>query len=349
MALEDLNLALEEVASGFEQPVFLTAPPGDSRLFVVDQPGRIWVIDDADPAVFLDINGEVLFGGERGLLGLAFHPDFATNRLFYVNYTDGGGDTRVAEYRVTDDPNVAEPGSERVLIEIGQPASNHNGGMIAFGPDGALWVGMGDGGGANDRYGQGQRADTELGSILRLDAAAEAPNVGFATGNEFENPNVWAIGVRNPWRFSFDGNLLYVGDVGQGAIEEIDVTDVRSTGLNFGWPILEGSECFASSDCSREGLLLPVYEYPHSQGCSVTGGYVYRGAAMPELNGHYFFSDFCGGWIRSFKLVEDGIVDFTDWTPKTGNAGNVASFGVDGSGELYVVSTNGTVYRLVRG
>lgn len=349
--LSELRIALEEVASGFEQPVFVTAPEGDTRLFVVDQPGRIWIIDDADPSVFLDIADKVAFGGERGLFSMAFHPDFQTNGLFYVNYTDNSGDTAVSEFSVDPgDPNQAIVGSERRLLDIGQPASNHNGGMIAFGPDGNLWIGMGDGGRANDVFGNGQRGDTELGSMLRITVGPGAPEpYGIPAGNEFEADTVWAIGLRNPWRFSFDGDLLYVADVGQGNIEEIDAVDTAAIGLNFGWPIMEGSDCFSPANCSSEGLVIPVHEYTHSLGCSISGGYVYRGSDIPELDGHYFFSDLCGGWIKSFELGEDGIFDLTDWTAQTGKVPNAASFGVDGFGELYVVSINGTVHRFVRG
>ncbi|HSF85816.1 MAG TPA: PQQ-dependent sugar dehydrogenase [Acidimicrobiia bacterium] len=352
--LEQFELTLEEVASGFSAPVFVTSPPDDVRLFVVDQPGIIWVIDGGDPEVFLDIREPVISGGERGLLGLAFDPAFAASGKFYVNYTGSGNATRVSEFTV--EGGVADPDSERVLLRIDQPASNHNGGMIAFGPDEQLWIGMGDGGGSNDRYGHGQRPTTLLGSMLRIDpdrGELDDPE-GFQYAVPEDNPfvdeggagllEVWAYGLRNPWRFSFDGMDLWIGDVGQNGREEINVIDIATgAGANFGWPRFEGSACYLSSTCNDEGLVAPIVEYPHDEGCSVTGGYVYRGSEIPELTGHYFFGDYCSGWVRS--LAPSGEV--IEWFGR-GTVGGLSSFGVDAAGELYVTALDGSIYRVAR-
>jgi glucose/arabinose dehydrogenase len=336
--IEQTALALEPVAVGFEQPVLAIA--GGGRLFVVDQPGRIWLVDDGDHQVFLDIRELVSFGGERGLLGLAFHPEH--DDLLYVNYTGLDGHTRIAEYRFSTEG--ADAASERVVLLIEQPAPNHNGGMIAFGPDGDLWVGMGDGGGSGDRFGHGQRGDTLLAAMLRIEVGPEHTPYEVVGDFGFEAPEVWAIGLRNPWRFAFDGRDLWIADVGQDAREEINRVSTDDRGLNFGWPIHEGTRCFlGGSRCGGDEFTAPVYEYPHPDGCSITGGYVYRGNAIPQLAGHYFFSDWCAGFIRSIAPTGDVF----DWTEQTGAVDSVTSFGVDAGGELLVVSGAGTVYRLV--
>jgi glucose/arabinose dehydrogenase len=342
--LGELELTLTVVADGFGQPVFVTSPPGDDRLFVVDQPGRIWVIADGDPELFLDIRDRVVFGGEQGLLGLAFPPDYVSSGRFYVDYVGSGPATRISEF--TADADGADPASERVLLTIEQPASNHNGGMIAFGPDDLLWIGMGDGGGSNDRFGNGQDPSTLLGTLLRIDPAGDPytipagnPGGGFA-------PEVVSFGLRNPWRFSFDDSQLWIADVGQNEWEEIDAVSVDTAiGGNFGWPLYEGATCYLADDCASEDLISPVYVYSHSEGCSVTGGYVYRGAAIPELNGHYLFGDYCSGWIRG--LAPGGVDEPIEWFPADSVPG-LTSFGVDAAGELYVTAAGGTVYRIDR-
>ncbi|MDH5615141.1 MAG: PQQ-dependent sugar dehydrogenase [Acidimicrobiia bacterium] len=353
-SLAQVRLQLVPVAGGLTQPLFLDAPPGDARLFIVEQPGRIRIVSGGTliPAPFLDISDQVGTGGERGLLGLAFHPQYAGNGRFYVNYTDTGGATRVVEYLVSNDPNQADRATERVLLTIDQPASNHNGGMLAFGPDGYLYIGMGDGGGGGDPSGNGQRPSTLLGTLLRIDVdrgatyTVPADNPFVAGGGAAE---VWAYGLRNPWRFSFDGQRLYVADVGQGKWEEIDVLTTSAGGANLGWSIMEGEHCFnPSSGCSGAGLVLPVFEYGHGEGCSVTGGYVYRGSAIPELAGHYFYGDFCSGWVRSFRYTGNGVANTWDWQADLGTVASLTSFGTDGAGELYAVSGAGTVYRIVR-
>ncbi len=335
------TLSAEPIASGFTRPVYL-AHTGDDRLFVVEQPGRVRVIQNGVvlDAPFLDIVSLVNSGAnEQGLLSVAFHPDYASNGSFFVNYTrQPDGATIIARYRVLGDPNLADPNSAEVLLTIDQPEANHNGGLIKFGSDGDLYIGTGDGGGAGDRHGSignAQDPDSLLGKMLRMDVA---------TGQV----STWAIGLRNPWRFSFDRATgdLYIADVGQNTYEEVNFQPASSSGgENYGWRIMEGLHCFDPGEgCDQTGLTLPVAEYDHSQGCSVTGGYVYRGLAYLWLNGLYFFADYCTGTVRSLERDGSGVWDMTrrldvDFT--------VSSFGEDMAGELYLVGHNdGTVYRL---
>jgi glucose/arabinose dehydrogenase len=350
-------VGLEAVATGLAFPLYLTAPPGDPRLFIVEKGGAIRVVRDGAPlaAPFLDLGGQVSTGGEQGLLGLAFPPDYMTSGRFFVHYTDLAGDTRLSGFRVSADPDVADPASEAVIFTADQPFGNHNGGQIAFGPDGYLYLGLGDGGGAGDPLGNGQSLAEPLGAILRIDPAGGTPYAVPAdnpfVGAEGARPEIWSYGLRNPWRFSFDRGTgdLYVGDVGQGQWEEIDVATAAEgggRGINYGWSIMEGRHCLSGDSCTPEGLALPVVEYGHGSGCSVTGGYVYRGAAIPALQGHYFYADYCRGWVRSFRLEGGAAVDEAEWsTLRPG--GPVASFGEDAAGELYVVAGGGQVFRIV--
>jgi glucose/arabinose dehydrogenase len=350
-------VGLEPVVSGLAFPLYLTAPPDDPRLFVVEKGGRIRIVKDGTllPVPFLDVSALVSGGSEQGLLGLAFHPGYASNGRFFVDYTDTQGDTRIVAYRASDNPDVADAGSADTLLTITQPFSNHNGGQLAFGPDGFLYVGMGDGGSGGDPQQHGQTPADLLGSLLRLDVngaagyaiPADNPYVG-TSGARGEN---WDIGLRNPWRFSFDRETgdLYIADVGQEAHEEIDVSPRTSgggRGANYGWPLMEGLSCYGSATCSRTGLVLPVLDYSHGDGCSVTGGYVYRGSRIPALQGTYFYSDFCSGWIRSFRYVNGAATDQRTW-PTLKPGGNVPSFGEDAAGELYILDAGGVVYRVV--
>jgi glucose/arabinose dehydrogenase len=325
------RLALATIASGFDRPLFLASPPGDDRLFVVEQTGRIRIVGGG---TFLDLSASVSSGGERGLLGLAFHPNYATNGRFYVNYTNTSGDTRVVEYEASTDPNRANTGSARQLLAVEQPASNHNGGWLGFGPDGLLYIALGDGGGANDQFGNAQDPSSLLGKILRMNVDQQSPGA-----------EIWVMGARNPWRNSFDGDLLYVADVGQNSREEVNVISRSATGVNLGWPRMEGSSCL-SGPCG--GFVGPVAEYTHSQGCSITGGYVYRGTALAGLAGTYFYSDFCEGTLRSFRYTGSGITDSKIWT-EVGDMGSVTSFGVDSVGEIYVVTVDGRIRKIVSG
>jgi glucose/arabinose dehydrogenase len=349
---------LVTVAAGLSTPVFLTAPPGDAtRLFVVEKRGTIRIVSGGAvrPAPFLDLSGRVSGGSEQGLLGLAFHPDYATNRLFVVNYTDPAGDTRISAFRtLAADPDRADPASEQVLLAVTQPFANHNGGMLAFGPDGMLYAGLGDGGSGGDPQGNGQRRSTLLGKLLRV-AVSGAGQLSVPADNPFTGqagtrPEIWGLGLRNPWRFSFDRATgdLYVADVGQNQREEVNAAagPQAGRGLNWGWNVMEGGRCFQpATGCDQTGLVLPVLEYDHGQGCSVTGGYVYRGAALPALRGLYFYGDYCGGWVRSFRLQNGQAVERQEW-PGLAPGGQITSFGEDAAGELYVLTAAGRVARV---
>lgn len=348
------TIGVDVVADGFTAPVFVTAPRNDDRLFVVDQDGEIWIVDDGTKldVPFLNISGEVWFAGEMGLLGLAFHPDYARNGRFFVNYVDRSQITRVVEYRVSTDSNQAAAGTAREIISIPQPAGNHNGGWLGFGPDGYLYIATGDGGGAGDTFNNGQNPDSLLAKILRIDIDRGDP-YAIPRGNPWANgggvPEAFLWGLRNPWRASFDGNDLYIGDVGQGDREEIDVVNVSSgAGTNFGWSVMEGTDCFRGRNCNTDGTLaLPVYEYTHRSGCSVAGGYVYRGSAIPGLAGHYFFGDYCSGFVHSFQYANGQVTDLADWSGQIGDIGRILSFGADADGEIYITTADGRVYRIV--
>ncbi|MFZ0492502.1 MAG: PQQ-dependent sugar dehydrogenase [Acidimicrobiia bacterium] len=341
------GVQFDEAASGFNDPVFVTIAPGSSDLFVVEQGGTIKIVRNGQilDQPFLDIHGLVTSAGnEQGLLGLAFDPNYPNDPRVFVDYTNTSGNTTVASYRVVD--GVADPSSATVLLAVKQPASNHNGGMVVFGPDGYLYIGLGDGGAAGDKFGNGQNTDTPLAAILRIDVSGPA-GYTIPPGNPFTGgaPEIWEFGLRNPWRFSFDHGLLYIGDVGQDHYEEVDVSPADQGGLDFGWPITEGLHCYKPSrGCDTTGITMPVIEYSHTEGCSITGGYVYRGAAIPELDGTYFYADYCSGWIRSFHYVDGAATDEQQWKD---SIGNVTSFGLDADGELLVVTRGGTIYRMV--
>jgi len=348
-------IRLTEVAGGFAQPLFVGAAEGDpSRLFVVEQPGRIRIIKDGTLAAtpFLDISDAISSGGERGLLGLAFHPDYTTNGRFFVNFTNPDGDTVIAEFRRSAaNPDVADPQPARVFFTVAQPFPNHNGGMVAFGPDGLLYLGLGDGGSGGDPMNNGQRLDTKLGKILRIDVDAyPTPPSGNLTGGD---PDIWDFGFRNPFRFSFDRGTgdLYIGDVGQDKFEEIDF-ELRDSGRrNYGWRITEGMHCFdPPTGCNLTGITLPVAEYSHADGCAVIGGYVYRGGAIPAFVGRYVYADFCSNRIWSF--VRDGgqitsTLELTDTLDPSRTLGGITSFGEDANAEIYVVDgSRGLVLRI---
>lgn len=325
------GLAYQPVAD-LSFPTMMTARPGDEVALVAQRSGPIRTLSPAGLGdVILDLSDSTTTEGERGLLGLARHPHDGT-RLF-VHYTDRNGDTVISEFTLGKPIEMApiDRGTERVLLMVDQPASNHNGGMIQFGPDGALYVGLGDGGGAGDRYGNGQNQDTLLGGIVRLDVD---------TGEAI----LWQYGLRNPWRFWIDGDQVWIGDVGQNSYEEIDLASITDQGLNFGWPIVEGNHCYGDQTCDTSGLTMPLVEIPRSEPgtCSITGGLVYRGEAIPELTGRFLFSDFCAGFLRSV----DSSGEVEDHTDEVGVRGQVVSFGVDGVGEAYVLTT-GQILKLV--
>ncbi len=360
--LSRVRVGVEPVVEGLAAPLWLThAGDGSGRLFVLEKAGTIRIVRDGGlvETPFLDIRDRVgSSSSEQGLLGLAFAPDYAESGYFFVNYTDKRGDTVVSRFQISGQADVADPASEFKVLGLDQPAPNHNGGGLLFGPDGYLWIGTGDGGAANDRFGNGQNPATLLGKMLRLDVTSDPaqpyliPEDNPWTTAEWNGQDVvdevWALGLRNPWRYSFDlaTGDLWIADVGQNTYEEVHLVPAGSAGgLNFGWPIMEGLHCFSAQDCDQAGLELPVAEYRHgADGCSITGGYVYRGAALPELAGAYLFSDFCSGKIWGLEQAGDAWerVELAD----TDLA--VSSFGEDEAGELYVTDLGGGgVYRVV--
>jgi len=348
---------LQQVAAGLSAPLYLTAPAADPRLFVVEKTGGIRIIKDGFllETPFLDVTAKVSGDGEQGLLGLAFDPEYAANGRFVVHYTDLAGNTVLSRFQVSADPDRADPASEQLILAAAQPGSNHNGGQVTFGPDGLLYLGLGDGGGSGDPEGRGQSLTDLLGSILRIDVRTGDPYTTPAdnpfVGNPAARAEVWSYGLRNPWRFSFDRATgdLYIADVGEGQWEEIDVStqaDGAGKGVNYGWSVMEGSRCFRSPGCDQTGLTLPVFEYSHQEGCSVTGGYVYRGSAIPALEGHYFYSDFCQGWVRSLRYAGGAVTDEASW-PTLSPGGSILSFGEDSAGELYILQASGGVFKIV--
>mgnify|MGYP000639766858 FL=1 len=344
----------------FTQPVDLQyAPDGSDRLFVVEQEGSISVFENdalvTDKTMFLDIRDRIVFEGERGLLGLAFHPDYENNGYFFVNYTAPNPlRTVVSRFQVTDDPDVGDELSEYIIIEINQPFSNHNGGQIVFGSDGYLFIGMGDGGWGGDPYNHAQDLTTLLGAMLRIDVdtVAVSSNYGIPEDNPFTadtldyRDEIYAYGFRNPWRFSFDSasNTCWIADVGQDIYEEIDILEY---GGNYGWNIMEGFNCYnPPSGCDTTGLILPIYTYDHNIGESITGGFVYRGTLVPDIYGKYIFADFEYGDVWSLEYDGDNAPEVST----LGDLGpySVTSFGVDQQNELYICSFDGKIYKFVQ-
>jgi len=351
---QEVNIELFK--DGFSSPVDIQNS-GDDRLFIVEQGGRIKILNadgTINPDPFLDISSLVSTGSEKGLLGLAFHPNYTNNGYFFVDYTNNSGDTQIARYSVDDsNSNIADPDSAFLIINAEQPYSNHNGGCIQFGPDGYLYIGLGDGGSGGDPQNRAQNLETLMGKLLRIDVdnMADGNNYAIPTDNPFvENPDaldeIWAYGLRNPWRFTFDSttNDLWIADVGQGDIEEVNKAGINDAGLNYGWRCYEGSEPYNTSDCPDPSeLTFPIAEYTHSGGnCSITGGYVYRGTTYTDISGLYFYADYCSGDIGTvddaFNLINHG--NFGD---------NWSSFGEDINGELYIAGLSGSIYKISGG
>lgn len=348
------RVKLETIATGLARPVLLVVAPGDARkrMFVLEQhTGRIKIIEGGKvlPTPFATI-GPLSKANEQGLLGLAFSPTFQTDGKLYINYTDDDDATRIVEFSVSKtNPDQIDMASRREIATIAQPYSNHNGGNLVFGPDGKLWTGTGDGGSAGDPERNGQNPKALLGKMLRFDVSKARPEA-----------EIVHMGVRNPWRFSFDPKTgdLYIGDVGQNLWEYVFVARKDSPPKNFGWNVLEGNHCFRSKKCERAGFTTPVVDYPHRDGCSITGGMVYRGKALPALDGRYFYADFCTNIVRSFVWTYDPSSptapgwarDHWEWNeaidPK-GQITQISSFGVDADGELYLVSLDGKIWKLV--
>jgi glucose/arabinose dehydrogenase len=333
------GMAFKEILDGLDTPLGIASTPSElDRLYIVEQGGLVRVVEGGKllPEPFLDVQGQIVSGGEQGLLSLVFDPDYATNHLFYVNYTDTNGDTRVVEYEA----GGGAPVKRRDLLLVDQPYANHNGGQLAFGPDGRLYVGMGDGGAGGDPENRAQNLDEKLGKLLSLDVDQDVREKDWT---------IEGYGLRNPWRFSFDRETgdLWIGDVGQGSWEEIDHTPVDSPGLeNYGWDVYEGTHGFEDKDPSPGGhLVMPVYEYSHHNGCSVTGGYVYRGEEVPGAVGRYFFGDYCSGAVSSLVLENGKARDVRNFA----HIDELSAFGEDAAGELYAVSLEGKLFRLETG
>jgi glucose/arabinose dehydrogenase len=348
------GVELEEIGE-FEQPLYVTQPEGEPDLFVVEQTGRVMRLPggEGEPEVFLDLSDRVSDGSEQGLLSVAFAPDYTTSGLFYVDYTDVDGDTRVVEYRGNPSGEAADPHSARELLRVDQPFDNHNGGLVMFGPDGHLYVGLGDGGSGGDPQRNGQDLSTPLAKILRIDPRPSGGGpYGIPADNPFSHetgarPEIYSYGLRNPWRFSFDRETgdLWIGDVGQSAFEEIDgVSRGEGAGANFGWSAFEGEVRF-NDDQTAPGHVPPVLTYGRELGCSVTGGYVVRDPELPTLYGRYLYGDFCEGELRSFTARPGH--EATDDRPLGPLVSALSSFGEDTTGHVYVTSLDGPVYRLV--
>jgi len=358
-----------QVASGLSRPLDVQAAPGDrDRIFIVEQTGRIKILKKGKllPTAFLNLSSRVTCCSERGLLGMAFHPDYANNGYFFVNYTAGSprGSTMIERYTVSMNPDVADPNSRKVILgPLSQPYSNHNGGCLQFGPDKYLYIGTGDGGSSGDPRCHAQNGQSLLGKMLRIDvdtvtSGYKIPPTNPFVGNAAFRDEIWALGLRNPWRFSFDSQTgdMWIGDVGQNAQEEISFQPSKSTGgENYGWKIMEGSRCYGSSGCSSPPacnattLKRPLYSYGRTTGRSITGGYVYRGCAIPDLRGVYFFADYATRRIWSFRRVSGRVTEFKDRTSELKWSSAVSSFGVDCCGEIYICnySTSGSVHKVV--
>lgn len=336
---DDVELGLEEIASGLSSPLHVASTSSEpSRIYIVERPGTIRIVESGAllETPFLDIRDRVTSGGEQGLLSVAFHPEYEANRRFYVNYTDLSGNTAIVEFRANAEGTGSVDGSERLLLTVEQPFGNHNGGQLAFGPDNLLYIGTGDGGSGGDPDANAQNLNSLLGKLLRMNP--DDPDAF---------PSIDAYGLRNPWRFSFDRDTgdIYIGDVGQNAAEEIDVLpNDRNNLANLGWDVFEGDLLFEDKEPNPEGeLVSPIYTYGRDLGCSVTGGYVYRGEAIPAIDGRYFFGDFCTGSVWSLRLANGQA---TAVRTEPFRVPSLSSFGEDARGELYLVSLDGSVYRL---
>lgn len=348
------SIAVGRKIAAVEKPTHVThAGDGSRRLFITEQKGRILLVKDGTrlSETFLDIRERVGCCGERGLLSIAFPPGYPAKRYFYVNYTDRAGDTVVSRFRTSKDPDRADPASEELVLAVKQPFANHNGGQLAFGPDGYLYIGMGDGGAANDPFGNGQKMSTLLGKLLRIDVESGVRPYAVPPSNPFigkqgVSPEIWAFGLRNPWRFSFDRGTgdLYIADVGQNKYEEVNVQPAKSKGgENYGWNIMEGLHCFTRKGCDTTGLVLPAAEYGHDRGCSVTGGMVYRGRAVPALEGIYLYGDYCSGRIWGMRKSGGQWVVSELLRTKL----SLSTFGEDEAGELYAADHDGGgIYRI---
>ena len=348
------TLQTTKVVDGLDAPLDMVDPnDGSGRMFIVEKGGRVLILKDGQvqPDPFLDISAQVSTGSEQGLLSIALHPDFKTNGTLFIDYTDTDGNSQIERWNVSkDNPDLADPASAETILSVEQPYANHNGGLLLFGPDGYLYIGFGDGGSQGDPNGNGQNLGVLLAKILRIDVDHTDGDLPYAiprdnpfVGQEGARGEIWAYGLRNPWRFSFDRETgdLYIADVGGGQYEEVDYDPAGKGGLNFGWVTMEGPECSNGADCDRTGLTMPFFSYTHDFGCSITGGYLYRGTAIKDLVGGYIAADYCSGLVWAIN-------------PETGKAtepmqsgASVSSFAEDADGELYLIDLNGAIYKIV--
>ncbi len=341
-----VGLTTEKVASGLSEPVGITSHPGFG-VFVAERTGSVALLSNDETKTVLDIEARVGWDiNEQGFLGIALHPDFPTDPRLFTVYTNTDLDVIVTSFDW--DGTGFDPDTESEILLVPQPHQYHQGGGIAFGPQGYLWVTFGDGGGVGDRYENGQNPFTLNGTVVRIDVDTDG-SYAVPAANPFVegggDPAVWAYGLRNPWRISFDGSYIFIADVGQYQAEEINVASIDDGGLNFGWPIREGTDCYEAETCESEGLTPPTLDVPHEGTCAVIGGPVYRGTDIPEIHGHYVFGDFCTGWIRTSPV--DDLARYTDWSTDIPRLGMLSTFGLDIAGELLMATLEGDVYRIV--
>jgi hypothetical protein len=341
---------LVSLATGLNHPVSIAPAPRIGTTFVVERPGRVSTLASAGSDVVLDITAQVGWEiSEQGFLGFAVHPSFPDDPRGFAVYTNENEDVVVTSF-AWDQKGFFDPSSERFILEVAQPHFYHQGGGITFGPQGYLWLSFGDGGGVADSYKNGQNPDTLNGTVVRIDIDSAQPYAVPPTNPYAEGgggaPEVWAFGLRNPWRITVDRDTIYIADVGQQGSEEINTAATSNGGLNFGWPVMEGDDCFEADTCVRDGLVPPTLAITRDRACAVIGGPVYRGVDIVELHGHYVFGDHCFGWMRSTPVNGEELGTVVDWEPMLGKIGNITTFGLDHNGELLVATLDGAVYRI---
>lgn len=344
------GLGLDLVAGGLDEPVSITTSPSAGVTFVVERTGKVLSLTSEPPEVVLDITEKVGWEiSEQGFLGFILHPDFPNDARAFAFYTNLNEDVVVSSFAWTGSGGF-DPASEIEILEIEQPHHFHQGGGMVFGPEGYLWIALGDGGGNGDRYGNGQNLRTLKGTVARINIDGVEPYAVPSTNpfalNDGGAREIWAYGLRNPWRITIDRDLVFIADVAFDGSEEVNVIRLGDSGLNFGWPVMEGMECYESETCDSTGMTPPVLIVPHSRACAIIGGPVYRGFDIPELHGHYVFGDYCFGWMRSAPVSDGGLGEVVDWEPMLGTIGNITTFGIDTDGELLVATQEGNVYRV---
>ena len=344
------GLTLDLVADGLDEPVAIASSPSTGMTFVVERTGKVRSLTTEPPEVVLDITERVGWDiSEQGFLGFILHPDFPNDPRAFAIYTNLKKDVVVSSFAWTESARF-DPTSEIEIFQVEQQQHHHQGGGMVFGPEGYLWMSFGDGGGNGDRYHHGQNVNTLRGTVVRINIDGPGP-YSIPSTNPFALTDdgageIWAYGLRNPWRITIDRDLLFIADVAFNGSEEVNVSRVDDSGLNFGWPVMEGAECYDSETCDSSGMTPPVLTVPHTGACAIIGGPVYRGFDIPELHGHYVFGDYCFGWMRSAPVNDGGLGEVVDWEPMLGTIGNITTFGIDGEGELLVAIQEGKVFRV---